>query len=121
MGAHCLLLYMGAGLAGAALRMVVDLTSTSPPVGASGAVFGVLAACAKLRARSLVLGNILALILPESTFAMHGVAVHAHVGGLAFGFVATLVMRVEAPRADVDRAEKLTRLGQRSRAAAPRT
>ncbi len=55
LGSHrFLLLFVASGLAGAFMHMVVDPSATTPMVGASGAIFGIMAACAMLRPRALV-------------------------------------------------------------------
>ena len=87
-----LVLYFAAGLGGAACHVLVDPSATMPLVGASGAIFGVLAAAAMLRPATLVFVvvffgfNIVGLFAPELV-GMHGVSVGAHVGGFVTGFV----------------------------------
>jgi membrane associated rhomboid family serine protease len=90
------LIYVAAGLGGALLHAFVEPSSTL--VGASGCLFGVMAAAAMLRPRLLVFVlvfaafNALALALPETIFAMPGVSTGAHLGGFATGFLMTRTM-----------------------------
>ena len=90
------LIYVAAGFGGTLLHAFVEPSSTL--VGASGCLFGVMAAAAMLRPRLLVfvlvfaVFNILALALPETIFGMPGVSVGAHVGGFFVGFLMTRTM-----------------------------
>lgn len=92
-----LVLYLAAGLGGALLYAVVNADSATPLVGCSGAVFGVLAACAMLRPGTVVfvgvyvLCNIIGLAFPDAV-GMHGVAVSAHIGGFVVGYAMTRVV-----------------------------
>lgn len=91
------LLYVAAGLGGALCHAVVASGSTDTMVGASGAIFGVLAAAAMLRSWAVafvcvyVAFNIVGLFAPEIV-GMSGVAIGAHVGGFAIGFAMTRVV-----------------------------
>jgi membrane associated rhomboid family serine protease len=89
-----LLVYVVSGLAGSAGALV--LTPTSPTVGASGAIFGILGAALVLeRQGNLVLGGqALALILINLVlgFVIANVSVGGHVGGLIGGVLCTLVL-----------------------------
>ena len=97
--ARFMLLYVAAGIGGALVHVIVDWAATTPLVGASGSILGVMAACAMLRPRALAFVasyfafNLLALVLPDSTFAMHGVALGAHVGGFCVGAVFVVFAR----------------------------
>jgi membrane associated rhomboid family serine protease len=82
------LLYLLAGLAGAGLHLVVAAGSADPMVGASGAIFGVMAAAAILRPRLAPFVVAFGAWTVWQLFAGEGrVALGAHVGGLAAGFV----------------------------------
>ena len=85
-----LLVYLVSGLAGAAGALVY--TPTSPTVGASGAIFGILGAALVLeRQRNFVLGgSALGLILINLvlSFAISGISIGGHVGGLIGGALA---------------------------------
>jgi membrane associated rhomboid family serine protease len=82
-------LYVAAGLAGAGLHLLLAGGSTTPMVGASGAIFGVLAAAALLRPR--LVGFAIGFVGLNIWQALHGtsggVAVGAHLGGFAMGFL----------------------------------
>lgn len=85
-------LYGAAGLGGALFHW---LTATTTLVGASGAIFGVLAAAGMLRSRlvgfvaSFVAINVVMLL----TSTGGTVAVGCHVGGFVAGFCVIIVMR----------------------------
>lgn len=87
-----LLIYVAAGFGGALLHTVVNPSSTDVMVGASGAIFGVLAAAAMLRTWAVAfvaiyMGfNVVALFAPELV-GMKDVAVGCHVGGFVVGFL----------------------------------
>ncbi len=87
-----LLLYFVAGLAGAAGALVV--TPNSPTVGASGAIFGVLGALLVLERRGNIAtgGQVLGLIILNLvfTFAIPGISIGGHLGGLAAGLLLML-------------------------------
>ena len=82
-----LLLYLVAGLAGSAGALVV--TPNSPTAGASGAIFGVLGALLVLERRGNIAtgGQVLGLIVLNLvfTFAIPGISIGGHVGGLLAG------------------------------------
>lgn len=88
-------LYLGAGVFGAMLHVLVDPTSASPLVGASGAIFGVMAVAAVLRPR--LLGFVVAFAGVEIWRAFSGDDASAsfgcHLGGLAAGFVFVSITR----------------------------
>jgi membrane associated rhomboid family serine protease len=89
-----LLLYLVSGLAGSAGALL--LTPNSATVGASGAIFGILGAALVLeRQRTYVLGGgafgIIAINL-IITFALPGISIGGHLGGLAGGALGTLAL-----------------------------
>lgn len=89
-----LLLYIVSGLAGSAGALL--LTPNSATVGASGAIFGILGAALVLeRQRTYVLGGgafgIIAINL-VITFALPGISIGGHLGGLAGGALGTLAL-----------------------------
>jgi membrane associated rhomboid family serine protease len=90
--ARFLLLYLVSGLAGAAGALVI--TPTSPTVGASGAIFGILGGALVLeRQRNYVLGgSALGLILINLAFSfvLSNISVGGHVGGLIGGVLCML-------------------------------
>jgi membrane associated rhomboid family serine protease len=90
------LLYTAAGVAGGLLHVIVDPSSTTPLVGCSGAVSGVLAVAAVLRPR--LLGFLLAYgglnVWAAFSGAQDGTSFGAHLGGIAAGFVFALSLRV---------------------------
>jgi membrane associated rhomboid family serine protease len=87
-----LLLYLVAGLAGSAGALVV--TPNAPTAGASGAIFGVLGALLILERRGVIAtgGQVLGLIVLNLvfTFAIPGISIGGHVGGLAAGLLLML-------------------------------
>jgi membrane associated rhomboid family serine protease len=93
-GARYLLLYLVSGLAGSAGALVFSPDSAT--VGASGAIFGILGAALVLeRQRTYVLGGgafgIIALNL-VITFALPGISIGGHLGGLAGGSLGVLAL-----------------------------
>jgi membrane associated rhomboid family serine protease len=89
-----LLLYLAAGLAGSAGALI--LTPLSPTVGASGAIFGILGAALILeRQGSMVFGGqamTMIVINLAFTFAVSGISVGGHVGGLVGGALCMLAL-----------------------------
>ena len=87
-------LYFISGLAGGAGALLA--TPTSPTVGASGAIFGLLGAMLVIQwqATGTLAGPALTLILVNLafTFAIPGISYGGHLGGLVGGALATLVM-----------------------------
>jgi membrane associated rhomboid family serine protease len=82
-------LYVAGGLAGAALHVVVDSTSTIPLVGASGSLFALLAIAAKLFGPAM-LAFAAVLVVTNVWHAFggpgdEGVAFACHLGGFAVG------------------------------------
>jgi membrane associated rhomboid family serine protease len=93
--ARFLLVYLISGLAGSAGALVV--TPTSPTVGASGAIFGILGAALVLeRQRQYVLGgSAMGLIVINLifTFTFAGqISIGGHIGGLAGGALCMLAL-----------------------------
>jgi len=89
-----LAVYLISGLAGSAGALV--FTPTSPTVGASGALFGLLGAALVLeRQRNYVLGgSAAALILINLilSFSLSNISVGGHIGGLIGGILCALVL-----------------------------
>ena len=89
-----LLLYLVSGLAGSAGALL--LTPESATVGASGAIFGILGSALVLeRQRIYVLGGgAMGIILVNLiiTFAIPGISIGGHIGGLAGGALGTLAL-----------------------------
>jgi membrane associated rhomboid family serine protease len=89
-------LYLASGLAGAALHVLVDPTSTDPLVGASGAIFGVLAVAAVVRPR--LVGFAASFVALNVWYAVSGaggaVSFGAHLGGFAVGALFVWAARV---------------------------
>lgn len=88
-------LYALSGLGAAALHVLANPVATTPMVGASGPIFGVLAAAAMLRPRLLgFVGAYTAFNIWQVVTGTGGtVAVAAHVGGFATGFLMTVCLR----------------------------
>jgi membrane associated rhomboid family serine protease len=89
-----LAVYLISGLAGSAGALV--FTPTSPTVGASGALFGLLGAALVLeRQRNYVLGGSAAgliLINLILSFSLSNISVGGHIGGLIGGILCALVL-----------------------------
>jgi membrane associated rhomboid family serine protease len=89
-------LFTVAGSAGAALHVLVDPGSTSPLVGCSGALFGVLAVAGVLRPR--LLGFVVAFaainVLHAFTGSDGAVSFGAHLGGFFAGFLVIALARL---------------------------
>jgi membrane associated rhomboid family serine protease len=91
-------LYLGGGLAGAALHVVVDSTSTVPLIGASGGLFALLAVAAALFGPAL-LTFVAVLVVANVWHALggwgdEGVSFACHLGGFFAGTAAVAVARV---------------------------
>jgi len=101
-----LALYLLAGLGGAACHVLVDPSSTVPEVGASGAIFGVMAVAAMLRPRLLgfVGGYVAFNIWQVLTGAAGSTAVGAHLGGFAAGAAFFALVRAFGSRRTYARA-----------------
>jgi membrane associated rhomboid family serine protease len=89
-----LLLYLVAGLAGSAGALIMNPTAVT--VGASGAIFGILGAAIVLeRQRIYVLGGSAITLLVVNlafTFAVPGISIGGHLGGLAGGALVILAL-----------------------------
>jgi membrane associated rhomboid family serine protease len=89
-----LLLYLVSGLAGSAGALVFSPDSAT--VGASGAIFGILGAALVLeRQRTYVLGGGAFGIIAHNlviTFALPGISIGGHLGGLAGGSLGVLAL-----------------------------
>jgi membrane associated rhomboid family serine protease len=89
-----LLLYLVSGLAGSAGALIANPTAVT--VGASGAIFGILGAAIVLeRQQTLVLGGGamgLLVVNLAFTFVVPGISIGGHLGGLAGGALAALVL-----------------------------
>jgi membrane associated rhomboid family serine protease len=89
-----LLLYLVSGLAGSAGALL--LTPLSVTVGASGAIFGILGAALILERRGAMVfgGQALTMIVINLvfTFAVGGISIGGHIGGLAGGAVCMLAL-----------------------------
>jgi len=87
-----LLLYLVSGLAGSAGALILD--PTTPTVGASGAIFGILGAGLVLeQQRDYVFGGSAMGIIVINlifTFSISNISIGGHIGGLIGGAVATL-------------------------------
>jgi membrane associated rhomboid family serine protease len=108
--ARFLYLFFGSGLAGAALFLAFHFGRPAAMMGASGAIFGIVGALARVHpatgevvplksARTMMLAKLflqnhlillaLVVIVALLTGARQGFAWEAHLGGLLFGFLAT--------------------------------
>jgi membrane associated rhomboid family serine protease len=89
-----LLLYLVAGLAGSAGALIANPAAVT--VGASGAIFGILGAAIVLeRQQTYVLGGSALTLLVVNlafTFAVPGISIGGHLGGLAGGALAILAL-----------------------------
>ena len=89
-----LLLYLVSGLAGSAGALIANPNAVT--VGASGAIFGILGAAIVLeRQRTYVLGGSALTLLVLNlafTFAVPGISIGGHLGGLAGGALAILAL-----------------------------
>lgn len=92
-----LVLYLAAGVAGALLHVAVDPSSTLPLVGASGAVFGILAVAGVVRPP--LLGFAVAFGAVEIWHAFTGgvgdVSFGCHIGGFVVGVIFAALWRDE--------------------------
>ena len=88
------MLYLVSGLAGSAGALIANPNAVT--VGASGAIFGILGAAVVLeRQQTNVLGgSALTLIVVNLafTFAVPGISIGGHLGGLAGGVLAMLAL-----------------------------
>ncbi|MGZ4461330.1 MAG: rhomboid family intramembrane serine protease [Gaiellaceae bacterium] len=92
--ARFIALYIVSGLAGSAGALLN--TPCSPTVGASGAIFGLFGAALVLERQGVFVfgGSVIGVIVLNLafTFAVPGISIGGHVGGLAGGAVGTLAM-----------------------------
>jgi len=88
------LLYLVSGLAGSAGALIANPTAVT--VGASGAIFGILGAAIVLeRQQTYVLGGAAVTLLVVNlafTFAVPGISIGGHLGGLAGGALSILAL-----------------------------
>jgi membrane associated rhomboid family serine protease len=91
-----LAIYLLAGVAGGLLHVAVSPSAVEPLVGASGAIFGLIAVAAALRPR--LLGFAVAFAGIEVWHAFTGgegaVSFGCHIGGLAAGVLIVVLLRV---------------------------
>lgn len=94
-------LYLAAGVLGGLMHVQIDPSSTSPLVGASGAIFGLLAVAGVLRPR--LLGFVVTFAAVEIWHAFTGGDAHVsfgcHIGGLCAGFLVAVLLRVSGHEA----------------------
>ena len=94
-------LYLVAGVAGGLMHCLVAPGSTDPLVGASGAIFGVLAVAGALYPR--LLGFVAAFVGLNLFHAFFGgagnVSFGCHIGGFVAGFVVVMVLRATGSEA----------------------
>lgn len=88
-------LYLAAGLAGALAHLACNADSTTPLVGASGCLFGLLAVAGVLRPRLLgfVVGYAGFTLWQLLAGAGGSTSAAAHIGGFVVGALATVVLR----------------------------
>lgn len=100
-GPLLLAVYLTAGAFGGLMHVLVDPSSIDPLVGASGAIFGVLAVAGALRPR--LLGFVVAFVGLNIWNAFTGgastVSFGCHLGGFFAGFFVVLVLRVSGSEA----------------------
>jgi membrane associated rhomboid family serine protease len=94
-------LYLLAGVLGSLMHVLVNPAATDPLVGASGAIFGVLAVAGALRPR--LLGFVVAFVGINIWHAFFGgggdVSFGCHIGGFCAGFLLVAIMRVTGDEA----------------------
>lgn len=94
-------LYLVAGVLGGLMHVLVDPRSTTPLVGASGAIFGVLAVAGALRPR--LLGFVAAFAGIQVWHAFTGgaenVSFACHIGGFVAGVIVVAMMRATGSEA----------------------
>lgn len=98
--------YAAAGLAGGLLHVTVNPTAIEPMVGASGAIFGVMAVAACVRPRLLGFAAASGMINVwyAVTGAGEGISFGAHLGGLAAGVACAAVLRMTGVEARSEKA-----------------
>ena len=108
-----LLLYLVSGLAGSAGALIASPTAVT--VGASGAIFGILGAAIVLeRQQTYVLGGSAITLLVVNlafTFAVPGISIGGHLGGLAGGALSILALSQFGKRSAVYGRNDLVALG----------
>lgn len=92
-----LAVFITTGLAGAAMHILVDPNSTTPLVGCSGALFGLLALAGVLRPR--LLGFVVAFVAVNIWHAFsnpnsEGISFACHLGGFASGTALVMLARL---------------------------
>jgi membrane associated rhomboid family serine protease len=89
-------LYLLAGVLGGLMHVLVDPSASAPLVGASGAIFGVLAVAGALRPR--LLGFVVSFVGINIFHAFFGgggdVSFGCHIGGFCAGVVLVAMMRI---------------------------
>lgn len=94
-GLPFLALYLLAGVAGGLFHVMVNPSAAEPLVGASGAIFGVLAVAGALRPR--LLGFVVTFagieVWHAFTGAVGNVSFSCHIGGFVAGFVVVVFLR----------------------------
>jgi membrane associated rhomboid family serine protease len=94
-----LTVFLSAGIVAGLMHVAVNPAATAAMVGASGPIFSLLPIVAVVQPRTLaftapyVVFNLLALVLPDSLFAMPGVALGAHIGGFVCGALVVMLGR----------------------------
>lgn len=108
-----LLLYLVSGLAGSAGALIANPSAVT--VGASGAIFGILGAAIVLeRQQTYVLGGAAVTLLVVNlafTFAVPGISIGGHLGGLAGGALSILALSRFGKRSAVYGRNDLVALG----------
>lgn len=94
-GLPLLAIYFLAGVAGGLFHVAVDPSSVEPLVGASGAIFGVLAVAGALRPRLMGFVAAFGAINVWSAFfgGSGNVSFSCHIGGLVAGFAVVVLLR----------------------------
>ncbi len=100
-GLPLLAIYLLAGASGGLFHVAVDPSSVDPLVGASGAIFGLIAVAGALRPR--LLGFVVAFAGLNIFYAFFGGSGNAsfgcHLGGLFAGFLVVLLLRATGSEA----------------------
>jgi len=96
-----LAVYVAAGILGGLTYVFVDPSSITPIVGASGAIFGLLAVAGVIRPR--LMGFVAAFVLINVFHAFFGadgsVSFAAHIGGFFGGFLVVVLLKVTGSEA----------------------
>ncbi len=100
-GSLFLVVYLAAGALGGLMHVMVNPGATDPLVGASGAIFGVLAVAGALRPR--LLGFVVAFVGINIWNAFTGgsgaISFGCHIGGFVAGFLVVSLMRAAGSEA----------------------